>query len=265
MKAQYIERGFEKIHQDLKFLMICFREVLAELGEPDIADNLPWISEVQTDLAPSHRLCQAYSVAFQLLNMVEENVAAQVRRARESDLGLSAEPGLWAFHLKKLAEAHISEQEIESRLGSVRVEPVLTAHPTEAKRLAVLEQHRSLYQLMVRRENKMWTPKEQETIREEIKETLEKLWRTGEVHRRKPGLEEERRNVIYYLEEVFPQALHDLDLHLRQAWVESGYNPKVFVGPLALPKIRFGTWVGGDRDGHPLVTAEVTRQTFQEL
>ncbi|MBV9673145.1 MAG: phosphoenolpyruvate carboxylase, partial [Verrucomicrobia bacterium] len=63
----------------------------------------------------------------------------------------------------------------------------------------------------------------------------------------------------------FPQALHDLDLHLRQAWVESGYNPKVFVGPLALPKIRFGTWVGGDRDGHPLVTAEVTRQTFQEL
>ena len=265
MKEDYIARGFQKIHDDLAFLMNCFREVLEELGEDHLATNLPWINPVKIDLAPNPRLCQAYSIAFQLLNMVEENVAAQVRRSRESEIGLAGEPGLWADHLHQLHESGISESSVAGQLNKIRIEPVLTAHPTEAKRLAVLEQHRALYSLMVRRENQMWTPQEQEAIRDEIKVTLERLWRTGEVHRTKPGVGEERRNVIYYLQEVFPSVLNDVDLRLRQAWTDAGYHADTLVSPAALPRIRFGTWVGGDRDGHPLVTAEVTRETFREL
>jgi phosphoenolpyruvate carboxylase len=71
MKEDYLARGFQKIHVDLAFLMHCFREVLEELGEQHLANNLPWISEVRIDLTPNPRLCQAYSIAFQLLNMVE--------------------------------------------------------------------------------------------------------------------------------------------------------------------------------------------------
>jgi phosphoenolpyruvate carboxylase len=265
MKEDYLARGFQKIHGDLAFLMHCFREVLTELGEEELAGSLPWINQVKVEPNPNPRLCQAYSVAFQLLNMVEENVASQVRRSRESETGLAGEPGLWAYHFKKLREANIPEAEIASHLSRIRVEPVLTAHPTEAKRLAVLEQHRALYQLMVRRENQMWTPQEQSAIRDEIKVTLERLWRTGEVHWIKPVVAEERRNVIYYLQEVFPRVLPDLDLRLRQAWIEAGYDPEKLKQPDAFPRLRFGTWVGGDRDGHPLVTAEVTRETFQDL
>ena len=265
MKEDYTARGFQKIHDDLAFLMNCFREVLEELGEDHLATNLPWINQVRTDLAPNSRLCQAYSIAFQLLNMVEENVAAQVRRSRESEIGLAGEPGLWADHLHRLHESGISESLVAAQLNKIRVEPVLTAHPTEAKRLAVLDQHRALYGLMVRRENQMWTPQEQEAIRDEIKLTLERLWRTGEVHRIKPGVAEERRNVIYYLQEVFPSVLKEVDLRLRQAWTDAGYHADTLVSPRTLPRIRFGTWVGGDRDGHPLVTAEVTRETFREL
>src|SRR6201993_332176 len=265
MKEDYTARGFQKIHDDLAFLMNCFREVLEELGEDHLAANLPWINTVKTDLAPNPRLCQAYSIAFQLLNMVEENVAAQVRRSRESEIGLAGEPGLWADHLHRLHESGISESLVAAQLNKIRVEPVLTAHPTEAKRLAVLEQHRALYGLMVRRENQMWTPQEQEATRDEIKVTLERLWRTGEVHRTKPGVAEERRNVIYYLQEVFPSVLNDVDLRLRQAWTDAGYHAETLVSPRTLPRIRFGTWVGGDRDGHPLVTAEITRETLREL
>src|SRR3984957_20444745 len=265
MKEDYTARGFQKIHDDLAFLMNCFREVLEELGEDHLAKNLPWINQVRTDLAPNSRLCQAYSIAFQLLNMVEENVAAQVRRSRESEIGLAGEPGLWADHLHRLHESGISESLVAAQLNKIRVEPVLTAHPTEAKRLAVLEQHRALYGLMVRRENQMWTPQERDAIRDEIKVTLERLWRTGEVHRTKPGVSEERRNVIYYLQEVFPSVLNDVDLRLRQAWTDAGYHADTLVSPRTLPRIRFGTWVGGDRDGHPLVTAEVTRETFWEM
>jgi phosphoenolpyruvate carboxylase len=265
MKPDYLSRGFEKIREDLSFLMHCFREVLEELGEQDLAKRLPWISDVTISDRPNSRLSQAYSVAFQLLNMVEENVAAQVRRSRESDLGLASEPGLWAYQLDKLKRSGLSENEIAERLPHIRVEPVLTAHPTEAKRLAVLEQHRALYLLLVQRENRMYTPQEQAAIRDEIKLTLERLWRTGEVHRTKPRLFEERRNIVHYLRDVFPAVLADVDLRLRQAWSESGFNRAALASPDKLPRLRFGTWVGGDRDGHPLVTAEVTTATFQDL
>jgi phosphoenolpyruvate carboxylase len=265
MKEDYLARGFQKIHDDLAFLMSCFREVLQELGEGHLAANLPWVNQVKIDPVPNPRLCQAYSIAFQLLNMVEENVAAQVRRSRESEVGLAGEPGLWAYHLHKLRESGISEQLVAEKLNKIRIEPVLTAHPTEAKRLAVIDQHRSLYHLMVRRENRMWTPQEQDAIRNEIKVTLERLWRTGEVLRTKPGVAEERRNVIYYLQEIFPSVLNDVDLRLRQAWTDAGYHAETLISPRSLPRIRFGTWVGGDRDGHPLVTAAVTQETFLEL
>ena len=265
MKPDYLSRGFEKIHEDLSFLMHCFREVLEELGETELAQSLPWISEVKVSSEANPRLSQTYSIAFQLLNMVEENVAAQVRRARESDLGLASEPGLWADQLERVKRAGLSESEIAAQLPSIRVEPVLTAHPTEAKRLAVLDQHRALYYLLVQRENQMYTPHEQIAIRDEIKVTLERLWRTGEVHRTKPIVAEERRNVVHYLRDVFPIVLRDVDLRLRQSWSEAGFEPEALSSPDQFPRIRFGTWVGGDRDGHPLVTAQVTRETFFEL
>ena len=265
MKPDYLSRGFEKIHEDLSFLMHCFREVLEELGETELAQSLPWISEVKVSSEANPRLSQTYSIAFQLLNMVEENVAAQVRRARESDLGLASEAGLWADQLERVKRAGLSESEIAAQLPSIRVEPVLTAHPTEAKRLAVLDQHRALYYLLVQRENQMYTPHEQIAIRDEIKVTLERLWRTGEVHRTKPIVAEERRNVVHYLRDVFPIVLRDVDLRLRQSWSEAGFEPEALSSPDQFPRIRFGTWVGGDRDGHPLVTAQVTRETFFEL
>lgn len=68
------------------------------------------------------------------------------------------------------------------------IEPVLTAHPTEAKRYMVLEQHRSLYLLLVQLENQMWTPQEQRAIRDSIKIALDRLWRTGEVYLEKPDV-----------------------------------------------------------------------------
>ncbi|MBV9275704.1 MAG: phosphoenolpyruvate carboxylase, partial [Verrucomicrobia bacterium] len=265
MKPYYLSLGFEKIHEDLSFLMHCFREVLEELGELELAQSLPWISQVKVSSEANPRLSQTYSIAFQLLNMVEENVAAQVRRARESELGLASEPGLWADQLQRLKQAGFAESAIAAQLPSIRVEPVLTAHPTEAKRLAVLDQHRALYILLVQRENRMYTPQEQIAIRDEIKVTLERLWRTGEVHRTKPIVAEERRNVLHYLRDVFPTSLRDTDLRLRQSWTAAGFDPDILKGIDHLPRIRFGTWVGGDRDGHPLVTAEVTRETFQEL
>ncbi len=266
-KTDYTAVGFEKIDRDLAFLSECFREVLVELGEPELAARLPWIAHPPNDFPATYppRMGQAFSIAFQLLNLVEENVAAQMRRMRETELGLSFEPGLWGYHFHRLKEIGVAENEIAQAVGAIRVEPVLTAHPTEAKRATVLEQLRALYLLLLKREDPLATPREQEALREEIKGALERLWRTGEIARHKPSVAEERRNTIYYLREVFPEVLVQLDERLAQSWRDAGFDPGWFAESHRQPALRFGTWVGGDRDGHPLVTAEVTRETLVDL
>ena len=71
--------------------------------------------------------------------------------------------------------------------------------------------------------------------------------------------------MLHYLRDVFPSVLPALDERLREAWPDAGFDPRRSSQPGALPRIRFGTWVGGDRDGHPGVTAEVTAETLGEL
>ena len=259
----YTTIGFEKMDRDLRFLMQCFAEVLGELGHAELAANLPWISSTSVE-APA-RLGLAYSVAFQLLNMVEENAAAEVRALRERHEGLAAERGCWGSQLARLQASGVHGEEIAAAMRKVRVEPVLTAHPTEAKRLSVLDQHRVLFGLLVQSGGENLTPSQRRTNREAVKATLERLWRTGEILIEKPTLADERRNVLHYLREIFPAVLPALDERLRQAWGDAGLDAALLAPADALPRLRFGTWVGGDRDGHPGVTADVTRETLTQL
>ena len=264
---ELLNAGLAKVDDDLKFVMGCLREVLEELGEPRLAALVPWTGRAE---APHEgefpeRLGQVYATAFQLLNLIEETVSAQVRRAREKASGPASEPGLWGANLQRLAAAGLTPEQIARGLGKVIVEPVLTAHPTEAKRAAALEQHRRLFHLLQDREDPRRAPLELADLREEIKVTLERLWRTGEILLQKPQVAAERRNLMYYFKEVFPRALPELDRRLRQAWSDAGFDPAPLAGRNALPRLRFGTWVGGDRDGHPLVTAQTTRETLAEL
>ena len=245
-------------------MMTCFVEVLEQLDHKDLAGTLPWMGKRKLRGVQlfSYRGVQAYSIAFQLLNMVEENASAQSKRLREDKHGLASDPGSWGRALRALVDAGLTDKQIAKRLNRMRVEPVLTAHPTEAKRATVLEIHREIYKLLVRRENNMWTAAEQRAIREEIKVALERLWRTGEFYHQKPDVQSELRNINYFLSKVFPDAVVSMDLRLRQAWEEAGFDPARVEHPDSLPQIVLGTWVGGDRDGHPLVTAEVTTRAL---
>ena len=258
--SKELQRGLRKVDRDLDFMMSCFREVLEELGHKDLAGTLPWMGKrrLRGIQIFSYRGVQAYSIAFQLLNMVEENASAQSKRLREDARGLASDPGTFGRAFQHLKEAGLTDRQIAKRLRDIHVEPVLTAHPTEAKRATVLEIHRQLYKLLVKRENSMWTRAEQLAIRDEIKAALELLWRTGEIYQQKPDVASELRNVIYFLTNVFPEAIDRMDLRLRQSWEEAGFSPERLAHPDDLPLVTLGTWIGGDRDGHPLVTAEVT-------
>ena len=80
----------------------------------------------------------------------------------------------------------------------------------------------------------------------------------------RPDVADELRNVVHYLTRVFPEVVPRVDDRLRAAWKSTGLDP-VLLDAEALPRVSFGTWVGGDRDGHPLVTAEVTQNTLLKL
>ena len=259
-----IRIGFEKIDNDLQFLMRCFREVLIELGETEIANNLPWIGEgapaSDKDLGPG--MIQATSISFQLLNMVEENSANQMRRLNERSNGPLHESGLWGYYFRKLREDDWTPEQIAQILPCLRIEPVLTAHPTESKRVTILEQHRELYIQLVHLENRMWTPNERISIENEIKTVLERLWRTGETLLAKPSVAAERSSQLHYFDNVFPEVLPHVDRHLEEAWEANGWDLSLIENSTHRPRLRFGTWVGGDRDGHPLVTAKVTRESL---
>ena len=256
-----------KAYDDLAFLMECFKEVLLENNAPDMAARLPWINE-HSDTENIHfrkRDMQLYSLAFQMLNLVEINDAVQQRRKTEDEKGATKVNGLWAQNLEELKNKGFSGEKITSFLGQISVEPVLTAHPTEAKRTTILEHQRELYLLLVKRENQMYTRVEQDEIRHEIKLSLERLWRTGELYFEKPDVLSELKNILYYLKNVFPEVLPLLDKNLLHAWKELGFDPVLLENIDNFPKIAFGNWVGGDRDGHPLVTAEITKSTLETL
>jgi len=254
-----------RVERDLHWLMDRFCEVLDTVNAEEVRLFLPWKGHGDLPDQLPERAPQAYSIAFQLLNLVEENAEAQARRAAETIDGPAALRGLWGQTLVQLRNAGLSDAQIAAALPRIRVEPVLTAHPTENKRATVLAHYRELYLQLVKAENQMWTPLERKGIADDVRTILERLWRTGDIFLERLEVTAELQNVIHYLRNVFPEALAMHDQRLRQIWEEIGNDPALLDDPDSLPSITFGTWVGGDRDGHPLVTAEVTRKALLEL
>ncbi|MEM6516463.1 MAG: phosphoenolpyruvate carboxylase, partial [Bacteroidota bacterium] len=259
------QNGLKKIKDDFTFLLNTFKHMLKSLGEDDIAEAIPEIdktTQIDTSKISDKKLVQALGISFELLNIAEENAAAQFRRKSENQLGPESIRGSWAETLKECKEKTISDETIAQSLKKVDVMPVLTAHPTEAKRLSVLDLHRELYVLIVKKENPLWSDSEKNDIEKQITGVLERWWRTGEIYLEKPRLADERSNLMHYFKNVFPNVLHVVDQRLKNAWISSGLNPDLMDWPEQFPKLHFGSWVGGDRDGHPFVTPEFTAETL---
>lgn len=257
----YVRLGFDQIDRDVRWLADSLAEVLVGLGEPELAAWIPWREPAGTTATlpaePPARLGLALALAFQLLNTVEEHAAESMRQLRETVEGAEAERGLWADQLAALKRAAIPAPTIATVLAEVEVEPVFTAHPTEAKRTSVLEQHRALLQLLQSRRGSTGSP----AVKAQLLAVLERLWRTGEILLEKPSVADERRNLLHYLREVLPGVVGQLDRRLETAWTDAGLAGS----PAGRPQLSFGTWVGGDCDGHPGVTAAVTAETLEQL
>lgn len=248
-----------KVEKDFAFILEQYLEVLRGLPEEQFIRS---VAKGQNDEAVHARASQALGLYFSLLNLVEENAAAQNRRLRET-AGEPCGEGMFRSVLRELRENNVNPDMILQALVNSSIEPVLTAHPTEAKRTSILEHHRALYLCLVRLENRMWTPDERSLIVDEVRSIIEKIWKTGEIYHHKPQVQDEQNNVMHYLQTVFPIAIPEVFTRLKQAWRWAEMPFPYPESEEMLPQIRLGSWVGGDRDGHPLVQAEHTRNAFK--
>ena len=256
---------FKKITDKRNFIIDCYTDMLLRIKENEVVELIKsnTFSTLGKEQLSDDKVVQSLSIYFQLMTLVEENAATQYRRENENQKEIYGIRGSWGEAFKIWKDQNVSEDEMIKAIADTRVIPVLTAHPTEAKRVTVIEIHRELYLLLAKRENTAMSKLEQNSTREEIISLLERWWRTGEIYLEKPQIQDERANVIYYFSKIFPKLLQQSDAHLQNSWVEMGLDPSKIKNPNIFPKINFGSWVGGDRDGHPFVTPTITQETLE--
>jgi phosphoenolpyruvate carboxylase len=216
------------------------------------------ISELSPELVA--RTLQVQGIWFQLLSIAEQNAAMRRRRQVETERGHDQLRGTFAQVISAAAAAKIPAEEVRSLLQILRVRPVITAHPTEAKRVTVLEKHRRIYRRLVDLESPRWTPRERQALIDGLQNEIELLWNTGELRLAKPTVPQEVFWGLHFFNETLFEAVPDL-LDKLERTLAQAYPGEQFQVP---PFFQFGSWVGGDRDGNPFVTNDVTRSTLLE-
>ncbi len=198
------------------------------------------------------QLVRAFSAYFHLANIAE-----QVHRADERALQGEGE-GRLRTAIADIAAAGVSTEELDAVIQRLELRPVLTAHPTESVRRSVLFKRREIAQLLEQRSDERASEDDRERAERRIPELIDLIWQTNELRRERPTPLDEAGSVLYYLErlfnEVVPELLDDLVAQLEVLRVDL---------PLRARPLRFGTWVGGDRDGNPGVTPEVTLEVLR--
>ena len=193
------------------------------------------------------RLVRAFTLYFHLANVVE-----QVHRIEDLNQRKAA-AGRLRDTVPRLIEAGHSPAAIAEAAGALRLQPVFTAHPTEASRRSMLDKLAEVSRLTEERALDRTSPADARRIDRRIAELIDAMWQTDEIRRERPKPVDEARTALYYIEQLAAQGLPDLwaDLDGELAEIEQAI-------PVDTAPIRFGSWVGGDRDGNPNVTPATT-------
>ncbi len=226
--------------------------VLAVIDDPGNANGIP------ADMI-EHAL-QVIGIWLQLLNIAEENSAMRTRRQLESQSGPDHVVGSFSNAFSVIAAANVSAEAVQQALDTIDVQPTITAHPTEAKRVTVLEIHRRIYLKLYELESPRWTQRERLALIRALRNEIDLLWMTGEIRLEKPTVQQEIHwGLHFFRETLFDRTTTLCDL--IEAAVQRHYPE---LPARVRPPLKFSSWIGGDRDGNPFVTVEVTRAALTE-
>ena len=190
---------------------------------------------------------QAIGMRLQLERIAEENTPLRRRRAAEISGGPDQVIGSFSHTLSDAAAMDIGGAVVAGALAEFHVSPTLTAHPTEAKRVTVLECLRRIYLTLVKMEAARWTPRERDHLVRQIRNHIEILWMTGELRIDRPSLKDEVAWGLHFFNETLFEAADTSYQRLSEALLR--HYPEERIEPPAF--FRFASWIGGDRDGNP--------------
>lgn len=208
-------------------------------------------------IADAAKIARAFTIYFQLVNLAEEQQRIRRLRAYEAQPTPLAMSGRACF--QELRTRRVPLARLRRLLSSMTIQPVLTAHPTEVKRRTTMDHLLEIAQTLDALDHPDLPIRERAHRTAELREHLEILWQTNEARQRPLTVTDEISNTLFYFERtilpLIPRLYEDLQRALEQHYPS-------WTG--ALPTwLRFGSWVGGDRDGHPHVTAHVSTDTLR--
>lgn len=210
-------------------------------------------------LAGKRVLIKAFSNYFQLINIAEDQQRVRVlrQREREGTLSESVEEAV-----ATLRAAGVSADDLRALLRQISVRLVMTAHPTEAKRKEVLVKLRHIAQLLRRRDLEDLLPREARALEAALAEEIEELWQTSPTRAARATVEDEVDFGLYFITsaimDVVLEVMEDLRTALATHYPEADWSDLP-------PLLRYSSWIGGDRDGNPHVTPDVTLATLRTL
>ena len=255
----------EQEGEDFYELVEDLRRNCIVLRNPNTSDNKLTLQRVteriaSLDVKQAYRLTKAFSTYFELANLAEANHRRRRLRASKT-LRLPAQPGSFRGTLERLKRNGVSSDEALAWLKQVEVVPVFTAHPTEVARRTVLYKRRQIARQLDQLDWMPLTDAEAQERENIIAAAILALWQTEEVRRRKPTVQDEiQMGLDYYrngLIETLPRLYEEMATAFRTV-----YDAPISAGEFPLV-LRFGSWIGGDRDGHPFVNAEATHDALE--
>ncbi|MFN7209564.1 MAG: phosphoenolpyruvate carboxylase, partial [Aggregatilineales bacterium] len=211
------------------------------------------------DLSAKEVLIRAFSNYFQLINIAEDQQRLRVLRQRERDDQL--EESIQAA-VRDLRAADVTAEQLRAALAQIRIRLVLTAHPSEAKRKEVLLKQRHIAQWLAQHDRASLLPRERRAVLRAISEEIEELWQTRPTRAARATVADEVNFGVYFLTSTLVDLLPEVYVELQEA-LQTHY-PEADWDELP-PLLSYASWIGGDRDGNPNVTADVTLESLATM
>ncbi len=213
------------------------------------------------DLDEAVGVIRAFAVYFQLVNIAEQHHRIRRKRFYERHTPNAPQGGSIAEGLRRIkASGAVSRNEMQRVIDRLEITPVMTAHPTEAARRTLLEKHRRVADLLDEFDEPELPQRRREELETRLAAEIESIWQTDEVRQTQLTPLDEVNNALYYFDsslfDSVPTLMEELERRLAENF------PGVRLRDDATP-LRFGSWVGGDRDGNPNVEPETTWHTLR--